>query len=102
MNARPKFNKGDRVIVRMLSPHPHTRTPAYLHGKPGEIERFCGAFENPEERAIGKSGFPLTLLYRVRFFGSILFSINKTCEADFVEVEIYEHWLKGDNSYAKS
>ena len=101
MTISPKFKKGGRVVVRAMSPPPHTRTPSYLHGKPGVIERFCGAFENPEERAIGGSGFPLALLCRVKIFWKHSFSINRTCEVDTVEAEIYEYWLKRDKSHAK-
>lgn len=40
MTISPKLKKGDRVVVRAMSPPPHTRTPSYLHGKPGVIELF--------------------------------------------------------------
>ena len=47
MSAR--FKPGDRVRVRRADPIGHIRTPAYVRGKTGEIERLCGEFANPEE-----------------------------------------------------
>ena len=40
--------------------------PVYARGREGTIERFCGAFPNPEELAYGFDGLPKRPLYRVR------------------------------------
>ena len=45
----------------------HVRTPFYIRGKRGVIERLCGAFANPEELAYARPGLPAQPLYRVRF-----------------------------------
>jgi hypothetical protein len=39
------------------------RTPGYILGVAGVVERGCGAFENPELRAFGLQG-PQQALYR--------------------------------------
>jgi nitrile hydratase len=45
------FRPGDSVRVRAAYPIGHVRTPYYLRGKPGIVERVCGSFPNPEELA---------------------------------------------------
>ena len=53
-----RFNVGDRVAVKSVFPPGHRRTPWYIRGKHGVIERICGAFPNPEELAYGFDGEP--------------------------------------------
>ena len=52
----PRFQIGDRVTVREAYPIGHVRTPYYIRGKRGVIERLCGAFPNPDELAYARSG----------------------------------------------
>ena len=53
-----RFAVGDRVRVAKTHPPGHRRTPFYIRGKIGVIERYCGAFRNPEELAYGFAGEP--------------------------------------------
>ena len=53
--------------MREAYPIGHVRTPYYIRGKHGVIERLCGAFPNPEELAYARPGLPAQPLYRVRF-----------------------------------
>ena len=92
MSAR--FKLGDRVTVRWADPIGHIRTPAYIRGKSGEIERICGEFANPEELAFGRSGLPKRPLYRVRFRQASVWPDYRGAPVDTVDVEIYEHWLE--------
>src|ERR1700680_1862728 len=62
-----RFDTGDRVRVREAFPIGHVRTPHYVRGKHGVVERVCGVYPNPEERAYARSGLPAQPLYRVRF-----------------------------------
>ena len=62
-----RFRVGDRVAIKHAFPPGHRRTPYYIRGKQGVIERICGAFPNPEELAYGFDGKPAKVLYRVRF-----------------------------------
>src|SRR5271155_4319748 len=63
----PRFLPGDPVSVRVASPIGHVRTPYYIRGKSGLVERLCGIYSNPEELAYGRTGEPKQPLYRVRF-----------------------------------
>ena len=88
-----KYKPGDRVKVMKAYPLGHVRTPYYIRGCTGEIERICGAFANPEELAQMRSGEPKQPLYRVRFRQKEVWPDYRGADADVVEIEIYEHWL---------
>jgi nitrile hydratase len=92
MNAR--FAPGDRVAVRRSESPGHIRTPYYVLGRAGVVERVCGPYANPEERAYGRGGMPALPLYRVRFQQRDLWPGYAGSPTDCVEVEIYEHWLE--------
>lgn len=88
------FLPGDRVRVIRTNPPGHRRTPYYIRGKTGVIERVCGAFPNPEELAYGFDGLPRKNLYRVRFRQTEVWPDYKGPTDDTVDVDIYEHWLQ--------
>jgi len=88
------FAVGDRVRVDRRFPHGHIRTPFYIRGKIGTVERVCGAFRDPEALAYGKDGLPKRTLYRVRFPQAAIWSGYAGPAQDTVDVEIYEHWLE--------
>ena len=92
----PRFRQGDRVRVREAHPPGHVRTPYYVRGKTGVIERLCGAFPNPEERAYARPGLPAQPLYRVRFLQRDIWPDYSGRRRDVVEVEIYQHWLEAE------
>ena len=89
-----RFNVGERVRVKRAFPPGHRRTPFYIRGKSGIIERVCGSFPNPEELAYGFSGEPKRVLYRVRFAQADVWPDYRGAERDALEMEIYEHWLE--------
>lgn len=89
-----RFEVGDRVRVKAANPPGHRRTPSYIRGKKGEIERVCGRFLNPEELAYGFDGEPRRVLYRVRFMQKEVWPGYASPGEDFIELEIYEHWLE--------
>jgi nitrile hydratase len=91
-----RFSVGDRVRVKRLNPPGHRRTPYYIRGKSGMIERICGTFPNPEELAYGFDGEPAKVLYRVRFAQKHVWPDYAGPECDIIELEIYEHWLEPD------
>jgi nitrile hydratase len=88
------FKRGDCVRVRDTAPLGHIRTPFYIRGHVGEIERLCGAFPNPEELAQMRSGLPAQPLYRVRFRQKEVWPDYGGPDADVVEIEIFQHWLE--------
>lgn len=89
----PRFASGERVRVLDLGLSGHVRTPHYLRNRSGVIERYCGAFPNPERRAYGERAAVHKELYRVHFRQHDLWPDYAGSPTDAVEVEIYEHWL---------
>jgi hypothetical protein len=93
-SMEPGFRAGDRVTVRAAYPIGHVRVPYYIRGKSGVIERYCGAYRNPEELAYARPGLPRQPLYRVRFKQSEVWQDYQGAQSDTVDVEIYQHWLE--------
>jgi nitrile hydratase len=104
------FAVGDSVRVKLESEmhaqaprwrKPHLRTPGYIHGARGVIERVCGSFQSPEALAFGgrtrPEVVPTTTLYRVRVPQSQLWTeaVVDAEAVDTVDVEVYQHWLEG-------
>jgi nitrile hydratase len=90
----PEFRAGDRVRVIKSAPLGHVRTPWYIRGHTGVIERMCGMFRNPEELAYARSGEPKQPLYRVRFAQKDVWPDYHGRMGDVVEIEIFQHWLE--------
>jgi len=92
--AGGRFQPGDAVRVKRGEAPGHIRTPWYLRGRTGRVERICGDFANPEELAYHRDGKPLRPLYRVRFSMAELWGADVERPDDTVDVEIFEHWLE--------
>ena len=94
----PRFLPGDRVTVRSHDPvrvawrMPHLRTPGYLFGATGVVERCVGAFAEPSLKAFGVDAPPEQHLYHVRFRQAELWAHAEAPE-DTVGAEIYQDWL---------
>jgi nitrile hydratase len=89
-----RFSVGERVRVRDTAPLGHIRTPFYIRGHTGTIERLCGSFPNPEELAQMRKGLPAQPLYRVRFLEREVWPDYRGRPDDVVEIEIFQHWLE--------
>jgi len=83
----------DQVRVKTMMPPGHVRTPSYLRGKTGWIERRLGAFGNPEELAYGRGGDKRDLL-RVRFTMGEIWGDTAERADDTLDAEIFAHWLE--------
>lgn len=92
--AKTRFTAGDRVQVRETAPLGHIRTPFYIRGHVGVIERYCGAYPNPEELAQMRDGLPAQPLYRVRFAQSEVWPDYAGEANDTIDIEIFQHWLE--------
>ena len=88
------FRAGDRVRVRAAYPPGHVRTPFYIRGHSGVVERLCGSYPNPEELAYARPGLPAQPLYRVRFLQRDVWPDYAGGPDDTVDIEIYQHWLE--------
>ena len=78
------YRPGQRVRVDPREHEGHHRTPAYVKGRRGRIERVHGSFTNPETRAYGSDGLPEVVLYQVAF----------ELEPARTYVDVFEHWLE--------
>ncbi len=90
----PRFSVGSPVSVRRGNPPGHIRTPYYIRGNSGVVDRICGEFRNPEELAYGRTGEPKDVLYRVRFAQKEIWPASSGPGTDTIDVELYEHWLE--------
>lgn len=89
-----KFKPGDRVRIRVDAPPQHIRTPVYVQGKIGEVERIHGAYRNPESLAHGGDGLPEAVLYLVRLSQPHVWEHYTASPQDTLLIDIYEHWLE--------
>ncbi len=110
--------EGDRVRVKLDWPETrgpcHIRTPHYLRGREGVVERRLGSFRNPEDLAFARPAEERDL-YHVRFDLPAIWqeadaSEIVVCElieqtylledetsagaGDVIVVELFEHWLE--------
>ena len=88
------FRPGERVRIAARTHEGHHRTPGYLKGKTGTIERTHPSFTNPETRAYGDDGLPKQPLYLVGFSQSDVWPKYKGRETDKIYADIFEHWLE--------
>jgi nitrile hydratase subunit beta len=96
-----RFRQGDAVRISERYAPGHVRTPVYVRGRQGTIERVLPRFLNPELEAYGVNEGTETQLYRVRLSQDSLWPDYEGRPRDVVEIEIYEHWLEPDPSAAK-
>ena len=95
----PAFQVGDAVRVKQHTSavewkRPHIRTPGYVYGVTGMIERVCGRHSDPSFLAFGVEA-PTVQLYRVRFHMSDIWpEYHGSDSKDEIQAEIYEHWLE--------
>ena len=85
---------GQAVRVRVGFPPGHCRTPFYIKGCTGTVERRVARFGNPELLAYGLGSTPKPMLYRVRFPLRTVWPDYGGPASDTVDIELYEHWLE--------
>jgi nitrile hydratase len=88
------FAVGDTVRVAERSHHGHHRTPGYLKGRSGTIERIHERFLDPETRAYGADGQPARRLYLVGFDMPAVWSAYDGPGRDRLLADVFEHWLE--------
>lgn len=82
------FAPGDTVLVSNRPHTGHHRTPLYLKGRRGTVERVHGQFLDPETRAYGADGLPEQRLYLVSF------DTPDGRAGLRILADVYEHWLE--------
>jgi len=89
-----RYLPGQEVRVADRFHAGHHRTPGYLKGKVGEIQRVHNSFPNPETRAYGGDGLPVQALYQVAFAQNDVWEAYSGRQGDRLCVDIFEHWLE--------
>ncbi len=88
------YSAGQRVRVSDRPHEGHHRTPSYLKGKTGTIERTHASFTNPETRAYGADGLPKQRLFLVGFEQRDVWPTYRGCDNDRIYADLFEHWLE--------
>jgi nitrile hydratase subunit beta len=88
------YSAGARVRVAARPHEGHHRTPAYVKGKTGTVERAHASFTNPETRAYGSDGLPEQRLYLVGFDQAELWDGYRGRASDRLYVDLFGHWLE--------
>ena len=86
------FRARQRVRVSERAHTGHHRTPGYIKGKVGTVERLHGSFTNPETRAYGDDGLPEQPLYLVAFGPDAVW--QEGSGRGRICVDLFEHWLE--------
>jgi nitrile hydratase len=88
------YPAGAQVRVADRPHEGHHRTPAYLKGKTGRVERVHASFTNPETRAYGADGLPEQPLYLVGFAQRDVWPDYPGRAGDRIYADVFEHWLE--------
>ena len=88
------FRDGQAVRVTPHFKQGHVRTPFYIKGKTGWVERCYGEFRNPESLGHGGDGLPRVRLYLVGFNQQDVWGGYDVAIQDKIFVDIFEHWLE--------
>jgi nitrile hydratase subunit beta len=89
-----RYGAGERVRVAARRHDGHHRTPEYIKGKTGTVQRVHSSFTNPETRAYGSDGLPAQRLYLVGFAQDEVWPGYPGPRTDRVYVDVFEHWLE--------
>jgi nitrile hydratase subunit beta len=89
-----RYRPGQPVRVADRPHDGHHRTPGYVKGKIGRVERVHAAFTNPETRAYGTEGLPKQPLYLVGFAQHDVWADYGGRGDDRIYIDLFEHWLE--------
>lgn len=88
----PQFAPGDRVVTKLHGQPGHTRLPAYVRGKIGEVVAVHGGWVYPDRNAHG-GGDAAEYLYTVEFTAAGLWGPTAEAEDDAVCIDLFEPYL---------
>ena len=86
-----QFQPGDQIVVRTNIATGHHRTPYFVQGKRGAVEKVHGTFGNPDQ---GGHADPRQPLYLVSFDQSHIWDGYDSTSKDQLLLDLYEHWLE--------
>jgi len=91
LDIAPRFEAGDRVQARRIETSGHTRSPRYIAGKIGTVERDLGVFHFPDTRVSGHGDKPQHT-YFVRFEARELWG-DEASARDTLIIALWEDYL---------
>jgi len=92
VDVPPKFQLGDRVIVKNEHPRGHTRRPRFVRGRRGQVHLDHGVYPFPDTRAHGLGDKPQHC-YSVRFTATELWG-SRGNPRDVVYVDLFDDYLE--------
>ncbi len=92
VDAPPKFQVGDRVIVKNEHPRGHTRRPRFVRGRQGQVHLDHGVYPFPDTRAHGLGDKPQHC-YSVRFTATELWG-SRANPKDVVYLDLFDDYLE--------
>ena len=98
--ATPRFAVGQRVRIDDRFEPRHHRTPAYVKGRSGIVERICLPHGRPEVVGYDDQDSESYPVYRVRLAQGDLWPGYRGAPDDCIEIEIFENWLQADEGAA--
>ncbi len=90
-DVAPKFEPGQRVVVRNLNPVGHTRAPRYIRGRSGTIDRDHGVFVFPDTNAANAGKSPQHV-YSVRFEAREVWGPEAPGN-EAIYIDLWDHYL---------
>ena len=88
----PKFQVGDRVMVKNEHPRGHTRRPRFVRGRQGQVHLDHGVYPFPDTRAHGLGDKPQHC-YSVRFTATELWG-SRANPKDVVYLDLFDDYLE--------
>jgi len=88
----PRFQVGDRVIVKNEHPRGRTRRPRYFRGRRGQVQRDRGVWPFPDTASQGLGDKPQHC-YSVRFAATELWG-SRADPRDRVYADLFEDYLE--------
>jgi nitrile hydratase subunit beta len=88
------YRVGERVRVAARRREGHHRTPAYVKGRTGTVERVQAPVPNPETRAYGGDGLPAERVYLVGFAQADMWDRYRGSRSDRISLDVFERWLE--------
>ena len=92
VDVSPKFQVGDRVIVKNEHPPTYTRCPRYVRGLRGQVQRDRGVWAFPDTASYGLGDRPQHC-YSVRFAATELWG-SRADPKDRVYADLFEDYLE--------
>lgn len=96
--AGPRFQAGDRVVVRTINPVGHTRLPRFVRGRSGVVLEQRGSFIFPDTMAHGNGPKPQHV-FSVRFAARDLWG-ESASDRDFVYLDLWDDYIEPGDAAA--